>query len=164
MILEIINRDGMDMSKIPPQYPPLEMPVFNVVYLMGRVSSRPLQLATRSGNPYLEFRLEVEGKYYDPATKEWASNPSYFDVRFWGGMGPAQAAALTEGSPVLVEGSLQSAAWNDKNNLSRLSVIVVASRIRQLTRTPDGRMYPTGVPSGVTKGPCEADAPKDPGA
>jgi single-strand DNA-binding protein len=62
----------------------------------------------------------------------------FVTVVAWGKQGETAAQYLAKGSPVHVEGRLQSRSWETKEGDKRMTFEVVAERLQFLGRKPEG--------------------------
>ena len=93
--------------------------MLNHVALQGRLTRDPELRSTGSGIPVTSFSLAVNGKK-DDAT--------FIDCVAWRGTAEAICQYLGKGRMMVVEGSLQSREWNDKDGNRRKSIEVNVSR------------------------------------
>jgi len=110
----------------------IQVPNLNVVILAGRLTARPEQKETNSGSVVTSFAVAVNQNYKD-GNGEWKSKTVFADIVAWGSAA-GFAASLDKGSPVLIQGALQSNNWTDGEGNMRKSFQVVAQKISSLER------------------------------
>jgi len=93
--------------------------VLNHVALQGRLTRDPELRSTGSGIPVTSFSLAVNGKKDDT---------TFIDCVAWRGTAEAICQYLGKGRMMVVEGSLQSREWNDKEGNRRKSIEVNVSQ------------------------------------
>jgi len=107
------------------------MPSFNKVLLLGNCCADPELKYTASGTAVANLRLAVNRRW-TTAGGEKREEALFIGVTAWGKTGEAAAEYLRKGSPVLVEGRLQSRDWEDKAGQKRTSIEVVAESVQFL--------------------------------
>ena len=93
--------------------------MLNHVALQGRLTRDPELRSTGSGIPVTSFSLAVNGKKDDT---------TFIDCVAWRGTAEAICQYLGKGRMMVVEGSLQSREWNDKDGNRRKSIEVNVSQ------------------------------------
>jgi single-strand DNA-binding protein len=114
----------------------------NKVFLIGNLTRPPELRYTPSGTAVSDLRLAVNRSY---ATQggERREETCFLTVVVWGKQAETSAQYLDKGSPILVEGRLQTRDWETKDGQKRNVVEVVAERVQFLGR---GRATPVGGP------------------
>ena len=115
----------------------IRVPNLNVVILAGRLTAKPEQKEVSSGTAVANFTLAVNQNYKD-SNGDWQEKTSFADITAWRTLAE-YAASLKKGSPVLIQGSLQSSNWTDEQNNSRKSVQIVAQKISSLEKTGNAK-------------------------
>jgi single-strand DNA-binding protein len=101
----------------------------NRVVLTGRLT-RDIELRTiPSGTSVAQFGLAVNRSRKNDAG-EWVEEPNFFNIVVWGRQGENCANFLHKGSPVTLEGRLQSRSWETEDGQKRSVVEVVAENVR----------------------------------
>jgi single-strand DNA-binding protein len=109
------------------------MPRINNVIISGRLT-RDIDLRyTANGTPVATIGLASDRRYKD-ADNNWQDETTFLRVVAWSQLAERAAENLKKGSPVLIEGRLQSRQWQDKNDNQRTTIEIVASRIQSLER------------------------------
>ena len=93
--------------------------MLNHVALQGRLTRDPELRSTGSGIPVTSFSIAVNGKKDETA---------FIDCVAWRGTAEAICQYLGKGRMMVVEGSLQSREWNDKDGNRRKSIEVNVSQ------------------------------------
>ncbi len=107
---------------------------FNKVFLLGRLGTAPEMRSTANQISVTTFSLATtesrpgqNGQRQE--TTEWHR------IVVWGRMAEVCNQYLTKGSPVFIEGRLQTRSWDDKNGVKRYTTEIIASNIQFLPRT-----------------------------
>ena len=121
--------------------------MLNHVALQGRLTRDPELRNTGSGIPVTSFSLAVNGKKDDTA---------FIDCVAWRGTAEAICQYLGKGRMMVVEGSLQSREWNDKDGNRRKSIEVNVSQFhfcdKKESAPPPAQNYVYSVePSGFAE-------------
>jgi len=117
------------------------MASLNRVLLIGNLTRPPELRYTPSGTAVSDLRLAVH-RSYTTQGGERREETCFLTVVVWGKQAEASAQYLDKGSPILVEGRLQTRDWETKDGQRRNVVEVVAERVQFL-----GRPKATGVPT-----------------
>ncbi len=111
------------------------MASYNRVQLIGNLGQDPELRYTQSQTPLTnisvattEFRNTPEG--------EKQSITDWHRVVIWGRQAENCCKYLHKGSPVFIEGRLQTRSWEDQNGQKRYSTEVVASNVQFLGNKP----------------------------
>ena len=108
----------------------------NKVVLAGHLAADPEMRQTQSGIPVCSFRVGVSRRY-QPKTSEGQSQSvaDFITVVAWRQQAEFVSKYFQKGSPIVVEGSLQTRQYQDKNGNNRTAVEVVANQINFVPRT-----------------------------
>ncbi len=109
------------------------MASLNKVFLMGNLTRPPELRYTPSGTPVADLRLAVN-RAYTTQSGEKRQDTCFLTVVVWGRQAESCGEYLDKGSPVLVEGRLQTRDWETKDGQRRNVVEVVADRIQFMGR------------------------------
>lgn len=107
--------------------------MLNHVALQGRLTRDPDLRSTGSGIPVTSFSLAVNGKKDETA---------FIDCVAWRGTAEAICQYLGKGRMMVVEGSLQSREWNDKDGNRRKSIEVNVSQFHFCDKKESAPQYP----------------------
>lgn len=125
----------------------------NIVLLSGYLARDPDVRFTQKGSAMCAFTVGVTRRYQDTATGEWKDDVSWVPVVVWGPAAERLKDKLKKGSPVHVEGRLQSEQYEDKTGQKRSALKVVARRVQFLAKSAPG-----AAPSGGAEEPGEKTA------
>ncbi len=111
----------------------LNLPRINTVIVSGRLT-RDVELRyTGSGTPVASMSIAVDRRYLD-SDNNWQSDTSFFRIVAWARVAERASETLSKGAPVIIEGTLQSRTWKDKDDNNRTTVEIVARRVQNLER------------------------------
>lgn len=127
--------------------------MLNKVILMGRFAADPELRHTQSGTPVASFRLAVDRDFKD---KDGSRQTDWLDCVAWRGTAEFISRYFSKGRLVVVEGSLQTRNWTDKEGNKRVSVETIVSSAwfadsKKENATSDDDSYmppPVGRPTG----------------
>lgn len=112
--------------------PDLRMPELNHVFLVGRLTRDPDLRYTPNGTAVCKLGLAVS-RYYSSREGEKKEETLFINVTIWDKHAEFCGQHLRKGRPVLVEGSLRSNEWEDKQTgQKRTTIEVRATRVQQL--------------------------------
>jgi single-strand DNA-binding protein len=113
----------------------LRLPSINQVILVGRLTRDPDLRYTPDGTALCKFRVASDRNYKDRETGEWKKAESLFvDVVIWRALAERMGEVLRKGSPVFLEGSLQSRSWETPEGQKRSTVEIQAFRAQNLEK------------------------------
>jgi single-strand DNA-binding protein len=121
------------------------MASLNKVFLIGNLTRPPELRYTPSGTAVSDLRLAVN-RAYTTQGGDKREETYFLTVVVWGKQAESSAQYLDKGSPVMVEGRLQTREWEGKDGQRRNVVEVVADRVQFLGRPKAGA--PAAAPSG----------------
>jgi single-strand DNA-binding protein len=110
------------------------MASFNKVMLMGNLTRDPELRYIPSGSAVTSFTVAMN-RVYKLQTGEKKEETSFVKVVVWGRMAEICGEYLTKGSPVFVEGRLQSRSWDGPNGEKRSALEVIAQSVQFLGRS-----------------------------
>ena len=110
------------------------MASLNRVFLMGNLTRDPELRYIPNGTAVTTFTIAVNRVYRLP-TGERKEDTSFIRVVTWGRMAETSGEYLKKGSPVFVEGRLQSRSWETPDGQKRSAVEVNATNV-QFLRAP----------------------------
>ena len=100
----------------------------NKVFLQGNLTEDAELRATQNSS-VLKMRVAVNERY-KTGDGEWKEKVEYVNVDLWGKRGEALSEYLKKGSSVLIEGSITTDSWDDKDTgKKRYSTSVKAHNI-----------------------------------
>jgi len=109
------------------------MASLNKVFLIGNLTRPPELRYTPSGTAVADLRLAVN-RNYTTQGGEKREETSFLTVVVWGKQAESCGEYLDKGSPILVEGRLQTREWEAKDGQKRTVVEVVAERVQFMGR------------------------------
>jgi len=133
------------------------MASLNKVFLIGNLTRAPELRYTPSGMAVSDLRLAVNNNYTTRAGDK-REETCFLTVVVWGKQAETCSEYLDKGSPVMVEGRLQTRDWETKDGQKRNVVEVVAERVQFMGR---GKAAATAaVPEAVeSMGEAEDEVP-----
>lgn len=130
------------------------MASLNRVFLMGNLTRDPELRYTPNGAAVANFTVAVNRVYKLP-TGEKKEEVSFIRCVTWGRVAETCGEYLSKGSPVFVEGRLQSRSWDAPDGQKRNTVEVSASNIQFLRSPGSGRAQAA---AGAEEAPAAAHA------
>ncbi|MCK9595399.1 MAG: single-stranded DNA-binding protein [Candidatus Omnitrophica bacterium] len=114
------------------------MASLNKVLLMGNLTRDPELRYTPQGTAVVNLRMAVNRRYKNKS-QELKDEVCFITAVVWNKMAETCNQYLHKGSPVYVEGRLQSRSWEDQATGKTRSVIEVrAERVQFLGQAPKG--------------------------
>lgn len=133
----------------------------NKVFLIGNLTRDPELRYIPSGSAVTTFTVAVNRVYTQQGEKK--EEVSYIKVVVWAKMAETCGEYLSKGSPVFVEGRIQSRSWETPQGEKRSAVEVIAERVQFLGRAKgvkqEGAAETTEPADTQTSGPSGEDAP-----
>jgi len=122
----------------------------NRVFLIGNLTRDPELRYIPSGQAVATFSVAVN-RVYTLQSGEKKEDVSFINVVVWGRRAEVCGEYLSKGSPVFVEGRLQSRSWEDQSGQKRYALEVIALSVQFLGRGG-------GAPKGGASVPAQAQA------
>ena len=116
----------------------------NRVLLMGNLTRDPELRYIPSGQAVVNFSVAMN-RVYKAASGEKKEEVSFVRVIVWGRRAEVCNEFLSKGSPVFVEGRLQSRSWEGQDGQKRSTIEVIASNVQFLGRGKQGAAAPAEV-------------------
>jgi single-strand DNA-binding protein len=98
---------------------------FNRVTLFGNLGAEPELRNTPSGHSVLKFSLATNEVWFDKEQNK-QERTEWHRIVMFGTRAPALSRLLTKGSPVLVEGRIQTSSY-EKDGVKRYTTEIIAS-------------------------------------
>ena len=137
----------------------LRMPDLNRVFLAGRLTRDPELRYLPSGTPLCRMGVAVT-RVYKTREGERREETLFVDVVAWRGTAEYCGENLKKGRPIMVEGSLRSDQWEDKNTgQKRTKIEVQADRIQTLDWDSDSNSGSKPTPREIEEPVPEDDVP-----
>jgi single-strand DNA-binding protein len=125
----------------------------NKIFLLGRLGREPDVRYTVSGDAIANISLATDETWQDKQTGEWKKHTEWHRVVLYRQLAETAKQYLRIGSPVYVEGRLQTRKWQDKNTgQDRYNTEIIARDMQVLESradnadpgydAPDGGGYP----------------------
>lgn len=108
---------------------------FNKVLLIGNLTKDPELRYTPQGVAVVNLRLAVNRRFKD-RNQELKDETCFITVVAWDKQAETCNQYLHKGSPIFIEGRLQSRSWEDNAGAKRSVIEVRAERIQFLARAP----------------------------
>ena len=112
----------------------IRMPSINRVMISGNLVDDPRTDLLETGIHVANFRI-ASSQSYRGKDGEWREKTCFVDVVAWRRTAELVAEYLRKGSPVLVEGELQTSSWQAQDGSPRSRLEIVARRVQFLERT-----------------------------
>ena len=125
----------------------------NKVFIMGNLTRDPELRYIPSGTAVATFTV-ASNRTYNSASGEKKEEVCFVRVVTWARQAELCGEYLSKGSPVFVEGRLQSRSWETPDGQKRSTIEVVAQNVQFLGR--GGKPAAEGVGARVEKGSQEA--------
>lgn len=103
--------------------------------MIGNLTRDPEMRFTPSGASVSNFGMAVNRRWTNKQG-ERVDTADYFNIVVWGKLAELCTDYLTKGSPVAVEGRLQSRSWETEDGQKRSVVEIVAENVQFLSRSP----------------------------
>jgi single-strand DNA-binding protein len=124
------------------------MASLNKVLLIGNLTRPPELRYTPSGTAVADLRLAVN-RAYTTQGGERREDTCFLTVVVWGKQAESCGEYLDKGSPILIEGRLQTRDWETKDGQKRNVVEVVAERVQFMGRGKQAAGAPAAAPAGA---------------
>lgn len=108
---------------------------FNKVFLMGNLTKEPELRYTPQGTAVLNLRLAVNRKFRNK-NQELKEETCFITAVAWDKQAETCNQYLHKGSPIFVEGRLQSRSWEDSAGAKRNVIEVRVERVQFLGSAP----------------------------
>lgn len=119
----------------------------NKVFILGRLTADPQLRTTSSGQSVGTFAIATNRVWTDKAGGK-QEDTQYHNIVVWGRQAEIAQRFLSKGGLVLIEGRLQTRAWDDKQGQKRKTTEIVAERLqlgpRPFVRQPGDQDRPFG--------------------
>jgi single-strand DNA-binding protein len=114
------------------------MPNLNSVMLMGHLGADPETRSTPSGLQVTNMRIATTEKWKDKQNGAAMEKTEWHSIVLWGRLAELANEYLRKGSPIYIQGKLQTRKWQDKEGHDRYSTEIVAQSMQFLGGKPDG--------------------------
>ncbi|MDP3791200.1 MAG: single-stranded DNA-binding protein [Candidatus Omnitrophota bacterium] len=107
------------------------MASLNKVFIMGNLTRDPELRYVPSGTAVASFTIAIN-RVYTSQAGEKKEEVSFVRVVVWGRRAEVCGEYLSKGSPVFVEGRLQSRSWESQDGQKRSTIEVIADNVQFL--------------------------------
>ena len=114
----------------------LRLPRINKWIGSGRITNDIELRHTGKGTPVVNFTLAVDKSSKDEQGN-WKNEASFIKCVAWNKQAEMLNKKAHKGSPVIVEGRLESKEYTDKENVNHKSVEIVADYVQYLEKAED---------------------------
>lgn len=108
------------------------MASLNKVFLIGNLTKDPELRYTPNGIGVVNLRVAVNRKFRDRTSGELKEETCFVTVTAWDKQAEACNQYLTKGSPIFIEGTLQSRSWEANDGQKRSTIEIRAERVQFL--------------------------------
>jgi len=126
------------------------MASFNRVYLMGNLTKDPELRYTPQGVAVANLRLAVNRRFKSK-TGELKEEVCFITAVVWNKQAETCNQYLHKGSPLFIEGILQSRSWEDNTGAKRSVIEVRAQRVQFLGQGGGAKSQPAAQPEELSK-------------
>lgn len=109
----------------------------NKVLLIGNLTRDPEMRFVAGGQPVATFSIGVNRSFVNQAGEK-KEEVSFIRIVAWRRLAELCNEYLKKGSPILVDGRLQSRSWEAQDGTKRNTIEVLANNIQFLGRAPSG--------------------------
>ncbi|MFC1805295.1 single-stranded DNA-binding protein [Candidatus Omnitrophota bacterium] len=120
---------------------------YNKVILIGNLTRDPELRYTPQGVAVVNLRLAVNRKYRSRDSQELKQETCFITAVAWDKQAETCNQYLHKGSPLMVEGRLQSRSWEDNSGQKRNVIEVRAERVQFLGTPPSRATAPAPAPA-----------------
>ncbi|MDP8264143.1 MAG: single-stranded DNA-binding protein [Candidatus Aceula lacicola] len=131
------------------------MASLNKIFLIGNLTKDPELRYTPNGVGVVNLRVAVNRKYRDRASGDLKEETCFITVTAWDKQAEACNQYLSKGSPIFVEGTLQSRSWETNDGQKRNTIEVRAERVQFLGSSKDSGVKVNGNLDADTSAPAE---------
>lgn len=122
---------------------------FNKVFLMGNLTKDPELRYTPQGTAVVNLRLAVNRKFRN-RNQELKEETCFVTAVVWDKQAESCNQYLHKGSPIFIEGRLQSRSWEDNAGQKRNTIEIRAERVQFLgTQGPKSQAESLGEPESL---------------
>jgi single-strand DNA-binding protein len=110
----------------------------NKVLLIGNLGADPELRYTQSQNPVCSFNIATNERRKS-ADGEWVDHTEWHSIVTWGRTAENCSKYIQKGSPVFIEGRLQTRKWQDQEGKDRYKTEIVANNVQFLSTRSENR-------------------------
>jgi single-strand DNA-binding protein len=138
----------------------IRMPSLNRVLITGNLVEDPRTNILENGIHVANFRM-ASNQSYRGKDGEWHEKTCFVDVVTWRRTAELVSEFLKKGSPVLVEGELQSRSWQAQDGSNRTALEILARRVQFLEKLSQGKPEAPQAASPEKPGYSVSEAPPE---
>lgn len=112
----------------------IRVPTLNRVLMAGRLTRDPELRYTPNGSAVCNFSLAVNRRHKDQSGR-WQDDTTFINVVAWQAIAENVNKYLHKGSPVMVEGRLESRSWETETGQKRTVIEIRADSVRFLEKS-----------------------------
>jgi single-strand DNA-binding protein len=109
----------------------------NKVILIGNLGADPELRYTNTGTAVANFRIATNEQWTDK-NGEKQERVEWHNIVVWSKLGEICGRYLKKGSPVFIEGRLQTRTWEDQSGNKRYTTEIVCQNMQMLGRRGEG--------------------------
>jgi single-strand DNA-binding protein len=113
----------------------------NKVFILGNLTRDPELRQTTTGQSVCSFGMATNSFYTDKSGQK-QKKAEFHNVVVWGRQAEIANQFLKKGSSVLVEGRLQTRAWQDKQGQTHRTTEIISERIQLGPRSSGSQSLP----------------------
>jgi len=106
----------------------------NLSILEGNLGADPEMRYTKDGTPVANFQIAINERWNDATSGEKMERTEWIRIVAWRKHAENAAEYLKKGSHVLIQGSMRTRPWEDKDGNKRFTTEVHAQKIVYLDR------------------------------
>ena len=103
----------------------------NKVFLLGNLENDPDLKSTKSGRSFTTFNMTTTVSW-ERADGKKGERTEWHKILAWDEIAQECANILSKGSPVYIEGKLQTRSWEEKDGIKKYITEVVAKKLESL--------------------------------
>jgi single-strand DNA-binding protein len=104
----------------------------NMVQLIGHLGADPELRSTPNGQQVANMRIATTEKWKDKHSGAAMEKTEWHSIVLWGRLAELAHEYLRKGSPIYIQGKLQTRKWQDKEGNDRYSTEIVAQSMQFL--------------------------------
>lgn len=112
----------------------IRLPTLNKVMITGYATRDPELRYTPGGTAVANFGIGSTRRYRDQSG-EWKDETAFINIVAWQRWAELARDNVRKGSPLLIEGRLQSRSWETEDGRKRTVVEIRADRFQSLAKT-----------------------------
>jgi len=115
----------------------------NKAILIGNLGKDPELRYTPAGVAVCTFSLATTEKWRDKTTNEQKESTTWHNIVLWRRQAEIAKEYLSKGSPVYIEGRIQTRSYDDKEGVKKWITEIVGDRLQLLGRRGEGGDHTT---------------------